>query len=216
MIKRIVPNDISFLLVLSPEIDALPLLYSTDFAADAWQQLLYEYTVAPLDTFLSELGVSRATFKRDLEYLRGRLNAPIEWDRDMGGYRFIKANLLSPKYELPGLWFNASEIHALLTMRHLFQNLGPGLLSPHVDPLLARLKLLLESADIPVDSVEKRIRILRMNARSYEPEHLRLSRLVSGCLVPLAQWHPEFFPGRHPSGLLDQRSGMGSQRTKTR
>jgi predicted DNA-binding transcriptional regulator YafY len=75
------------------------------------------------------------------------------------------------KYELPGLWFNASEIHALLTMQHLLQNLGPGLLSPHVDPLLARLKLLLESAEIPMNSVEKRIRILRVNARSYEPEH---------------------------------------------
>ena len=134
-------------------------------------QLLNEYAVVPIDTFLMELGVSRATFKRDLEYLKDRLNAPIEWDRDTGGYRFIKAGPLSPKYELPGLWFNAAEIHALLSMRHLLQNLGPGLLSPHVDPLLTRLKLLLESADIPVDSVEKRIRILRANARSYEPEH---------------------------------------------
>lgn len=133
--------------------------------------LLNEHKVVTLATFLLDLGISRATFKRDLEYLRDRLNAPIEWDRNAGGYRFVKADSLAPKYELPGLWFNASEIHALLTMQHLLQNLGPGLLSPHVDTLLARLKLLLESADIPLDSVEKRIRILRVNARSYEPEH---------------------------------------------
>ena len=134
-------------------------------------QLLNEHRVVALATFLTELGVSRATFKRDLEYLRDRLNAPIEWDRDAGGYRFARADPLAPKYELPGLWFNASEIHALLTMRHLLENLGPGLLAHHIEPLLTRLHMLLDSADIPMAAVEKRIRILRANARAYEPEH---------------------------------------------
>lgn len=134
-------------------------------------QLLNEHKAVALETFLADLGVSRATFKRDLEYLRDRLNAPIEWDREAGGYRFGKADPIFPKYELPGLWFSAAEIHALLTMQHLLKNLGPGLLSPHVDPLLTRLNLLLESADIPMGSVETRIRILRTNARPCEPEH---------------------------------------------
>ena len=35
--------------------------------------------------FLDELEVSRATFKRDIEYLRDRFNAPIEWNREYGG-----------------------------------------------------------------------------------------------------------------------------------
>ena len=134
-------------------------------------QLLNEHKVVTLETFLAELGVSRATFKRDLEYLRGRLNAPIVWDWESGGYHFDKPDPHAPQYELPGLWFNASEIHALLTMQHLLENLGPGLLAHHVEPLLARLRMLLESADIPIESVEKRIRILRANARAYEPEH---------------------------------------------
>jgi len=134
-------------------------------------QLLNEHQVVPLETFLAELEISRATFKRDLEYLRDRLNAPIVWDREVGGYRFDKTDLLAPKYELPGLWFNAAEIHALLTMQHLLENLGPGLLEHHVSPLLTRLKMLLDSADMPVAAVEKRIRILRATARSYEPEH---------------------------------------------
>ncbi|MDD5328655.1 MAG: YafY family protein [Sulfuricella sp.] len=133
-------------------------------------QLLHERKVVHIETFLEELEISRATFKRDIEHLRDRLNAPIVWDRNAGGYRFGQP-VAGSKYELPGLWFNASEIHALLTMQHLLRNLGPGLLSPHVDPLLTRLKVLLESAEIPVDSVEKRIRILRVNARAYEPEH---------------------------------------------
>ena len=48
-------------------------------------QLLNDMTVVPLATFLDDLGVSLATFKRDLEYMRERLNAPIRWDRDNVG-----------------------------------------------------------------------------------------------------------------------------------
>ena len=58
------------------------------------------------------LGVSWATLKRDLPYMRDRLNAPITFDRDLGGYRFEKTGQrIGPQYELPGLWFSAEEIH---------------------------------------------------------------------------------------------------------
>ncbi len=33
------------------------------------------------------LEVSRATFRRDLDYLRERLGVPVSWDADAGGYR---------------------------------------------------------------------------------------------------------------------------------
>ena len=39
-------------------------------------------------TLLAELEVSPATLKRDLEYLRDQLGAPIEYDRLSNGYRF--------------------------------------------------------------------------------------------------------------------------------
>lgn len=133
-------------------------------------RLLQERTVVPVSVFLDELEVSLATFKRDLEYLRDRLNAPIVWDRDAGGYRFDKPGV-GDKYELPGLWFSASEIHALLTMLHLLKDLGPGLLTLHVEPLLARLKALLDTKDVPVEDFERRIRIQRVNARACAPEH---------------------------------------------
>ena len=62
--------------------------------------------------------MSRASVKRDLEYMRSRFNAPIEYDREANGYRFGKPRS-GPRYELPGLWFNAAEAHALLTMLQL-------------------------------------------------------------------------------------------------
>ena len=132
------------------------------------EDLLHTRKVVPVEDFLTELEISSATFKRDLEYLRDRLHAPIIWDREAGGYRFEKSSGME-KFQLPGLWFNAAEIHALLTMQQLLKNLEPGLLTPHIEPLLGRLRLLLDSKKTPIDAFEKRIRIQRLNARTYEP-----------------------------------------------
>lgn len=133
------------------------------------KKLLQEYRVVPRHRFLDELEISLATFKRDLAYLRDRLNAPIEYDADGGGYRFGAAPY-GPRHELPGIWFNPDEIHALLTMQQLLQELQPGLLTPHVRPLLDRLRRLLDSSDASATEVQKRIRILRVNARHVRPK----------------------------------------------
>lgn len=138
-------------------------------------QLLRERTVVPLQSFLEELGVSRATFKRDLDYMRDRFNAPIEYDRDNNGYRFAAGERSGPRYELPGLWFNASEIHALLTMQELLKGLEPGILAPHVEPLRARLDALLESRDSTAAEIARRIHIVRMAARGMKLEFFELA-----------------------------------------
>ena len=87
------------------------------------------------------LGVSWATLKRDLAFMKDQLYAPIIFDRDLNGYRFDReTKQIGPQYELPGLWFSAEEIHALLTMQHLLASLDRGgLLGPHIQPLLSRL-----------------------------------------------------------------------------
>ncbi len=135
-------------------------------------QLLNERKLVPFDTFLEKLEVSRATIKRDLEYMRNRLNAPIVWDREAGGYRFDQPRRGAAQYELPGLWFSAEEVHALLTMQHLLMNLDTGgLLGPHIQPLLSRLTALLGTADASSEEVRKRIRILGMARRRVALDH---------------------------------------------
>ena len=52
------------------------------------EQMLRDRGVAPIAAFLDTLEVSRATFKRDIEYMRDRLHAPIEWDRERGATGF--------------------------------------------------------------------------------------------------------------------------------
>ncbi|MBL0143814.1 MAG: YafY family transcriptional regulator [Betaproteobacteria bacterium] len=138
-------------------------------------QMIQERTVVPIQSFLDELEISRATFKRDLDYMKDRFNAPIEYDRDNNGYRFSKQTPSGPRYELPGLWFNASEVHALLTMQELLRGLDPGILSPHVEPLRARLDALRESRDGTAAEISKRIRIVRMAARGMKLEFFELA-----------------------------------------
>src|SRR5262245_12771297 len=112
-------------------------------------QILSARAFVPRQELQDRLGVSWATLKRDLAYLKDRLHAPIVFDRELGGYRFDRdTKRVGPQYELPGLWFSAEEIHALLTMQHLLSNLDTGgLLGPQIKPLLARLTGLLGAAD---------------------------------------------------------------------
>ena len=80
-----------------------------------------------------ELECSRATVKRIIEDMRLYLNAPIVYDRELQGYHYDQAE--GAMYELPGLWFNASELHALLAVQQLLAGVQPGLLDPHLKPL---------------------------------------------------------------------------------
>jgi predicted DNA-binding transcriptional regulator YafY len=142
--------------------------------------------------FLDELGVSLATFKRDLEYMRSRLNAPIVWDRDLEAYRFEEGRGgRGPKYELPGLWFSPSEALALLTLEHLVEGLEPGLLGAHVKPLKARLAALLSTGDHPLDEVRKRIRVIPFGARRHEARHFELiaSAVLGRQRLELKYWN---------------------------
>ena len=136
-------------------------------------QLITERRVVPFQTFIEALEVSTATVKRDLEYLRTRLHAPILWDRAARGYRYEKGDTpAGSQFELPGLWFNASEVHALLTMQHLLATLDQGgLLGPHIQPLMARLNGLLGTADNAVEEVRKRVRIIGVSARHMQLHH---------------------------------------------
>src|SRR5689334_4118475 len=135
------------------------------------QQLLRQNRVVPASTFLHDLEISLATFKRDLEYMRSRLNTPIVWDRDLNGYRYDKA---VPVQELPGLWFSDAEIYALLTMQRLLEDVEPGLLGPHVAPLLERLQGVIGSGAHSTAEVQKRIRILHLAKRTRPPQHFRV------------------------------------------
>lgn len=139
-------------------------------------QMLANRTVVSKEELLQRLGISLATFKRDLAYLRDRLNAPIVFDYELGGYRFEKPKARTgPDYKLPGLWFSADEVYALLTMHHLLSNLdGEGLLGPHIEPLMARITGLLDSGDHNVEEIRKRVHVETMGSRPIESRQFQV------------------------------------------
>ena len=145
-------------------------------------QLLENRRFVTKQELLERLEVSWATLKRDLTLMRDEFNAPIIYDRELGGYRFDnEEKRLGPQYELPGLWFSAEEIHALLTMQHLLSNLDSGgLLGPHIQPLLSKLAGLLGTASDSVDEVKKRIRIETVGARQF---HLDSFQVIGSALL---------------------------------
>lgn len=135
-------------------------------------RLLREQRVVSFTTLMQRLEVSRATLKRDLEYMRSRLQAPITFDREAGGYRLATERADQPRYALPGLWFSAAEIHALLTLQHLVANLRAGsVLGPHLQAASARLESALGERDHSTEQLRKRVRILDIASRRLQPEH---------------------------------------------
>jgi predicted DNA-binding transcriptional regulator YafY len=134
-------------------------------------QLLNDRKTVSFQELLDRLEVSPATLKRDLAYMRDRLNAPIVYDKEQNGYRF-ESN--SENYALPGLWFSPEEIYALLTMQHLLSNLdGGGLLTKHVKPLQSRLLAMLEDSDSSFEEIQKRVKIEKMGSRKYDLKHFQ-------------------------------------------
>ena len=124
----------------------------------------------PIARLLDELEVSRATFKRDIEYLRDRLGAPIEWQRGSGGqpggYVLHRDHGQARQgFGIRGLWFNQSEIYALLMMHQLAGSMEPGLITAQSQALLARITHLLGTADDAPEAVLSYIRILHSATR---------------------------------------------------
>jgi predicted DNA-binding transcriptional regulator YafY len=135
------------------------------------QSLLTTRKTVSIKTFLTTLEVSRATFRRDLEYLRDRLGAPIIWDRELDGYRLEISSGENPTNALPGLWLSDRETLALLSMTQLLSTFEPNsILTNQIDPLKKRLKKMLEAGCVNADELSARVRVLPLAKRPVNEE----------------------------------------------
>jgi predicted DNA-binding transcriptional regulator YafY len=141
------------------------------------ESLIRQRGCVSFQVLMDTLEVSRATLKRDLEYLRSRLGAPIEYDRDGNGYRFAGPAAGSPAgrhHELPGLWFNERELYSLLMAHQLLSGLdSDGPLTRHLQPLLERIHGMLSSGDDAAagDALMKRVKIIGALRRPVQGRH---------------------------------------------
>ena len=125
-----------------------------------------------------ELSVSPATLKRDLQYLRDRLSAPIVYDAHSNGYRFdapTSSNAAAARHELPGLWFSENEIHALLTMHQLLAGLDDdGVLARHLQPLMEKLQGMLGTDESTARELMRRVKVIGTARRRVPSKHFEL------------------------------------------
>ena len=126
----------------------------------------------------AELGVSPATLKRDLLYLRERMSAPIVYDAIANGYRFEAPEIderAAPRHQLPGLWFSEHEIHAMLTMHQLLAGLDDdGVLARHLHPMLDKLRGMLGTDAAAARELMRRVKVIGTARRRVPSRHFEL------------------------------------------
>lgn len=122
-------------------------------------------------------GFARSTLSRLIADLRNKMGAPLVHNPERGGYRYDTAD---GRHPMPGLWFTADELLALLSLKHLLAHLEPGLLDDHLRPLQTRIDQLLASQHLDVAAAPARIRIRTAAARRKNPQHFQV---VAGAVL---------------------------------
>lgn len=141
---------------------------------------------------------SRVTVMRAIDFLRDQLLAPIEYDRDRNGYLYRQGE--DGPWELPGLWFNAEELHALLTSHELLSRVQPGIFEEALKPAMSRIEALLDQRRLGARDLAGRVRILQMAPR---PADVHQFRRIATALGERRQLHV-FYRGRARDELSER------------
>ena len=121
-------------------------------------------TPISLEDLMARLDCSKATVYRLVHVLENYLGAEIVHGDDPSGFQY-RPDSDGRAFELPGLWFSAQELQALLVFHRLLETLEPGLLTAHLAPIRKRLDDLLQHKRLNLTEAGERIRILGMAAR---------------------------------------------------
>jgi proteasome accessory factor C len=117
---------------------------------------------------MARLECSKSTLYRAINVLKDTLHAPVEFDAQVGGFRYADAKGASA-FELPGLWFTPAELQALAVMQRLLKDVGGGLLTEHLGPLSKRLDELTRHRRLHLGEAAGRLRFPAIAARPTGP-----------------------------------------------
>ena len=117
---------------------------------------------------MARLECSKSTLYRAIAVLKDTLHAPVEFDAEVGGFRYAGVQGESA-FELPGLWFTPAELQALAVMQRLLKDVGGGLLSEHLGPLSKRLDELTRHRRLNLGEAASRLRFPAIGARPAGP-----------------------------------------------
>lgn len=103
---------------------------------------------------------------RQIRQCRDFYGWPIEYDNGRQGYILDRDQ--TDNFQLPGFWFTAAEIHALLVSHRLLSSLKPGIFEAQLAPLRNRLESLVKHRQLGGAEVFERVRILAMAPREVD------------------------------------------------
>lgn len=124
-----------------------------------------------LDDLLTLVDYSKPTLKRYIGKLRS-FGAPLRYDFQTQGYVLDKSD---NAVQFPGLWFNISELHSLLTIHELIDQLDPGLLKAELLPLRTRIQSHLAKRGVKTGELSRRIQFIGVGVRVCCPLAFRLT-----------------------------------------
>jgi len=133
-------------------------------------------TAISREDLCAKLDCTEKTIHRIVTWMRDELGAPIETVRNEG-YRYRQAQ--DEPYALPGLWFSATELQALLTLQALLADRTGGLLNEYLAPLAKRFDQLIKHKRLNLSSAAVRIRLPAIASRSPGPHF----QLVAGAVL---------------------------------
>ena len=134
------------------------------------EQLIRSRGSVSFAELIAALEVSPATLKRDLQYLRDRMGAPIEYDAGSNGYRFGQ-QWRGAAHELPGVWFNEAELHALLTMQHMLAGLDDGgVVGRHLQPMFDKITRMLGVDADEARELTRRVKLIATARRRLQSD----------------------------------------------
>jgi proteasome accessory factor C len=125
-------------------------------------------TAIPLEDLTARLECSKSTLYRAIAVLKDTLRAPVEFDAEVGGFRYADGKGANA-FELPGLWFTPAELQALAVMQRLLKDVGGGLLSEHLGPLSKRLEELTRHQRLHLGEAASRLRFPAIASRPAGP-----------------------------------------------
>jgi len=148
---------------------------------------------------MEALECSDSTIGRVISHMKHTQGAPIEYKRQPAGYYYN--NKKGEKFELPGLWFNESELYALLVSQKLLLDIQPGFFSTHIQPLLGKIKSILEASQHHSDEFAAKVKILHQAHRKIDNSIFQ--KIATG-LMKNEQLNIDFY--KRETGITDNRN----------
>jgi len=128
-------------------------------------------TPISVQTLAHRLECSVPTAKRTIGKLRDELGAPIKTIRGRG-YLLTDDTAEGP-FELPGLWFNDSELYGLLMTNQFLSQIEPGLFRHDIEPLKKRIVDMLGHRHAGGAELIERVRMAANASRPIDRQRFR-------------------------------------------